>query len=221
MRVRAVPVRRDASTRRARPRCAARGRARYSVLRGLVGRRRCRGTGVRRRPLARAVRRPRRTGNVRRRVPARQPGPHAPTGRTGRTYGANGPRPICSRTVTTGGFVIDRRCQFAPSTTSVCPEMKRAYGDARNVAAQPSSCRWPDAQRGLAHVLVGGAVEVAANVGGHVLVREQAGHETVHLDAVRAPLDRERLGEVLHACLGRGRVHEARVRPSTRTSRRR
>ncbi len=33
----------------------------------------------------------------------------------------------------------DRRCQFAPSTTNVCPEMKRAYGDARNVAAQPSS----------------------------------------------------------------------------------
>jgi len=31
----------------------------------------------------------------------------------------NGPRPICSRIVTTGGFVIDRRCQFAPSTTSV------------------------------------------------------------------------------------------------------
>ena len=31
----------------------------------------------------------------------------------------NGPRPIWSRIVTTGGFVIDRRCQFAPSTTSV------------------------------------------------------------------------------------------------------
>ena len=31
----------------------------------------------------------------------------------------NGPRPIWSRTVTTGGFVRVRRCQFAPSTTSV------------------------------------------------------------------------------------------------------
>jgi hypothetical protein len=38
----------------------------------------------------------------------------------------NGPLPICSRTVTTGGFVKLRRCQLAPSTTSVCPEMKRA-----------------------------------------------------------------------------------------------
>jgi hypothetical protein len=51
----------------------------------------------------------------------------------------NGPFPIWSRTLTTGGFVSERRCQFAPSTTRVCPEMKRAYGDARNVAAHPSS----------------------------------------------------------------------------------
>ena len=40
--------------------------------------------------------------------------------------GSNGPRPIWSRTVTTGGFVSVRRCQLAPSTTSVWPEMKRA-----------------------------------------------------------------------------------------------
>ena len=38
----------------------------------------------------------------------------------------NGPLPIWSRMLITGGFVIDRRCQFAPSTTRVCPEMKRA-----------------------------------------------------------------------------------------------
>ncbi len=47
-------------------------------------------------------------------------------GRGSQVSSANGPRPICSRMVTTGGFVIERRCQFAPSTTSVCPEMKRA-----------------------------------------------------------------------------------------------
>ena len=41
-------------------------------------------------------------------------------------YASNGPRPIWSRTVTTGGLVSERRCQFAPSTTSVWPEMKRA-----------------------------------------------------------------------------------------------
>ena len=68
-----------------------------------------------------------------------------------------------------------------------------------------------DAQRGLARVLVVGAVEVAADVVGHVLVREEAGHEPVHLDAVRRPLDRQRLGEVLHARLGRGGVHEPRA----------
>ena len=39
---------------------------------------------------------------------------------------SNGPLPIWSRTVTTGGLVRERRCQFAPSTTSVWPEMKRA-----------------------------------------------------------------------------------------------
>jgi probable F420-dependent oxidoreductase len=38
----------------------------------------------------------------------------------------NGPRPICSRTGTTVGLVSERRCQLAPSTTSVCPLMKRA-----------------------------------------------------------------------------------------------
>ena len=31
----------------------------------------------------------------------------------------NGPRPIWSRTLTTAGLVNERRCQFAPSTTSV------------------------------------------------------------------------------------------------------
>ena len=35
-------------------------------------------------------------------------------------------RPNCSRTGTTAGFTSDRRCQFAPSTTSVWPVMKRA-----------------------------------------------------------------------------------------------
>ena len=40
--------------------------------------------------------------------------------------GSNGGRPIWSRTVTTGGLVRLRRCQLAPSTTSTCPEMKRA-----------------------------------------------------------------------------------------------
>ena len=40
-------------------------------------------------------------------------------------------------------------------------------------------------------------------------MREQAGHEPVDLDAVRAPLDRERLDHVLHAGLGRGAVGEA------------
>ena len=90
------------------------------------------------------------------------------------TQASNGPLPIWSRTVTTGGLVSDRRCQFAPSTTSVCPEMNRAYGDARNVAAQPSSRSRPDPQRRLAHVLVVGALEVGLDVGGHVLVREQA-----------------------------------------------
>ena len=40
--------------------------------------------------------------------------------------GSNGPRPIWSRIVTTVGLVMLRRCQLAPSTTSVCPEMKRA-----------------------------------------------------------------------------------------------
>src|ERR1700722_14330504 len=33
--------------------------------------------------------------------------------------GSKGSRPICSRTVTNGGLVSVRRCQFAPSTTSV------------------------------------------------------------------------------------------------------
>ena len=122
---------------------------------------------------------------------------------------ANAPRPICSRMVTTGGFVIERRCQFAPSTTSVWP------GDEPRVRRREERGRptellaLTDAQRGLARVLVGGAVEVAADVVGHVLVREEARHERVHLDAVRTPLDRERLGQVLHAGLGRGRVHEA------------
>jgi hypothetical protein len=50
-----------------------------------------------------------------------------------------GPLPICSRTVVTGGLVSVRRCQLAPSTTSACPEMNRPYGDARKVAAHPSS----------------------------------------------------------------------------------
>ncbi|MBM4269427.1 MAG: hypothetical protein FJ144_22940 [Deltaproteobacteria bacterium] len=40
-------------------------------------------------------------------------------------FASNGPLPICSRIGTTVGFVIERRCQFAPSTTSVWPEMKR------------------------------------------------------------------------------------------------
>ena len=34
--------------------------------------------------------------------------------------------PIWSRTVWTGGLVRRRRCQLAPSTTRVCPEMNRA-----------------------------------------------------------------------------------------------
>ena len=43
------------------------------------------------------------------------------------------------------------------------------------------------------------------------------GHEPVHLDAVRAPLDRERLGQVLHARLGRRGVREAgTTRPRVR-----
>ena len=40
--------------------------------------------------------------------------------------GSKGPLPIWSRTVTTGGLVSERRCQLAPSTTSVWPEMNRA-----------------------------------------------------------------------------------------------
>src|SRR5947208_15323311 len=67
------------------------------------------------------------------------------------------------------------------------------------------------AHRRLARVLVARAVEVAADVVGHVLVWEEAGNERVDLDAVRAPLDGERLGEVLHARLGRGRMPEART----------
>ena len=53
-----------------------------------------------------------------------------------------------SRTVMTSGLVRLRRCQLAPSTTSVWPEMKRAKGEARNVAAQPSSWRWPTRNAG-------------------------------------------------------------------------
>ena len=62
-----------------------------------------------------------------------------PTPTVGHRYlagaGSNGPRPIWSRTVTTGALVSVRRCQFAPSTARVCPEMKRANGEARKVAA--------------------------------------------------------------------------------------
>ena len=65
-------------------------------------------------------------------------------------------------------------------------EMKRAYGDARNVAAQPELLQLTDPQRGLREVLLVGAVEVALDVGGHVFVREEPGHQTVHLDAVGA-----------------------------------
>ena len=42
-----------------------------------------------------------------------------------RCQASKGPRPSWSRTVTTGGLVIERRNQLAPSTTSVCPEMNR------------------------------------------------------------------------------------------------
>ena len=42
-----------------------------------------------------------------------------------RCQASKGPRPSWSRTVTTGGLVIERRNQLAPSTTNVCPEMNR------------------------------------------------------------------------------------------------
>ena len=82
----------------------------------------------------------------------------APIGSGGRT----GPLPIWSRTVTTGGLVSERRCQLAPSTTSVWP------GDEAGVRRREERRRpaellaLADAQRGLARVLVVGAVEVAA-----------------------------------------------------------
>ena len=41
-------------------------------------------------------------------------------------HGWKAPLPIWSRTVTTAGFVRLRRCQFAPSTTRVWPEMNLA-----------------------------------------------------------------------------------------------
>ena len=62
--------------------------------------------------------------------------------------GSNGPRPIWSRTVITVGFVKVRRCQLAPSTTRVCPEMNLAKGEARKVAAQPNSCNRPTRSAG-------------------------------------------------------------------------
>ena len=66
----------------------------------------------------------------------------------GQLSAPKGGLPICDRIVSTGGFVSARRCQFAPSTTSVWPEMNWAYGDARKVAAQPSSRGWPDRMAG-------------------------------------------------------------------------
>src|SRR5439155_22093363 len=42
------------------------------------------------------------------------------------SYPSNGPLPIWSRAVTTGGGVRKRRSQLAPSTTRVWPAMKRA-----------------------------------------------------------------------------------------------
>ena len=58
-------------------------------------------------------------------APRRQ-GPVHPSGRRGRGHGWKGPLPIWSRTVTTSGLVRLRRCQLAPSTTRVWPEMNRA-----------------------------------------------------------------------------------------------
>src|SRR5262249_50959339 len=53
------------------------------------------------------------------------------------------------------------------------------------------------------------ALEVGLDVGRHVLMWEEAGHEAVDLDPVRSPLDGERLREVLHARLRRRRMGEA------------
>ena len=50
--------------------------------------------------------------------------------------------------------------------------------------------------------------QVPGDVGGHVLVGHQARHQAVDLDAVGAPLDGERLGQVLHAGLRRRGVRE-------------
>ena len=44
----------------------------------------------------------------------------------GTAQGSNGPLPIWSRTVVTGGVGRGRRCQLAPSTTRVWPLMNRA-----------------------------------------------------------------------------------------------
>ena len=177
-----------------------------------------------------AVRRPRRALRVRARARERHPwrgrrrrtsatsspapvltrlvdsGP--PSSRLRLRHSSKSPRPIWSRTVTTGGLVSVRRCQLAPSTTSVFRDEARV-GRREERRGPTELLALADAQRGLARVLVVGAVEVAADVVGHVLVREQAGHEPVDLDAVGAPLDRQRLDHVLHAGFGRGRVGEA------------
>jgi hypothetical protein len=87
--------------------------------------------------------------------------------------------------------------------------MKRPYGDARNVAAHPSSRRLTEAQRGLAAGPGLVAVEVGMDVGGHVLVGHQTRDQAVHLDAVGAPFDGEGLDQVLHPGLGGRGVHEA------------
>ena len=70
---------------------------------------------------------------------------------------------------------------------------------------------------GLTIGLVIESADVAADVGGHVGMGEQAGHDRVHLDPVRAPLDGERLGQILHTGLRGRAVREAgTTRPGVR-----
>ena len=87
--------------------------------------------------------------------------------------GSNGPLPIWSRTVTTGGLVSDAALPVG------AVDDERVTGDEACVRRREERrgpaelLALPDPQRGLAGVLVVGAVEVALDVGGHVLVRER------------------------------------------------
>ena len=78
------------------------------------------------------------------------------------------------------------------------------------MAAQPSSRSRPTRSAGWQASLSLRPGQVALDVGGHVLVGEQARHEPVDLDPVGTPLDGQGLHHVLDAGLGGGRVGEAR-----------